>query len=140
MTNTNTLPNWMREMLIAKGALTETGLSRKAKILTHRPCGIPCLAGLDAPNCALETWCDLTELSTTGEAQALLQGRRTLQLRTDGTLNYRDHWNIKSTPAGNRHRIFATHSCNNPAPDTWATTHTHATYKPQATTKEGFPF
>ena len=52
-------------MLEAKGVISAQGLTANARIHTHRPCGIPTLAGFDNHRCALDTWCDLAQLSPT---------------------------------------------------------------------------
>lgn len=113
------MPTWMKQMLIDKGVLTEQGLSRKARILTHRPCGIPTLAGIDSDRCGLDAWCDLAEIHAYGEAMALLSGRRTYEL-WGGRLGHRDHWMIQGRPAGGtRYPVFAEHRCHEPIPTDW---------------------
>jgi len=104
-------------MLIAKGVMAESGMTRKAKIMRHRKCGILTLAGFDADSCALDAWCDLAELSAQGEALALVGGRRTYEVHAD-RLNYRDAWSIKARPAGHI-AVFASHRCTDPVPATW---------------------
>lgn len=113
------MPAWMRQMLIDKGVLTEQGLSRKARIRTHRGCPIPVLAGIDSDIAGLDAWCDLGELHAYGEAMALLSGRRTYELR-GGRLGHRDKWQISGKPAGTtRYPVFAEHRCHDPIPTDW---------------------
>lgn len=112
---------WMRQMLIDKGVLTEQGLSRKARIRTHRPCGLPTLAGIDSDLAGLDAWCDLGELHAYGEAMALISGRRTYEL-WGGRLGHRDQWQIQGRPAGSsRHPVFSEHRCHDPIPPDWIT-------------------
>ena len=71
---------WMTSLLVDKGVMSEQGLTRRAKLIPHRPCGLVVLAGLDSDRAALDVWCDLGELTLHGEAMALLEGRRTYEL------------------------------------------------------------
>jgi hypothetical protein len=118
---TQTQPRWLTDMLIAKGAMSESGLTRTARIRTHKPCHLPTLAGYDNDTCALDTWCDLAELTLAGEVHALLAGRTTYELATE-RLYRRDHWTITGRPAGGRTPVFAEHQCHAPIPATWAIT------------------
>lgn len=117
---TDSMPDWLRAQLIEKGYLSETGLSQKARIIRHRACGLPCLAGLDSDMCALEAYTDLAELSPLGEAEALLQGRRTYEYYPHRKhLRLRNHWSIRARPAGSGNPIFAEHHCEQPVPADW---------------------
>ena len=128
----------MTSLLVDKGVLSEAGLTRRAKLMSHRACGFPTLAGLDADRAALDAWCDLGELTLEGEALALLNSRRTYELHA-GRLSRRDRWAIPSRPAGkSRWPVFAEHRCHEPIPAAWC-----IPYRPEpamTTTNEGIPF
>jgi hypothetical protein len=115
------MPDWLRSMLIDKGVLTAQGLTIRAKIITHRPCGIPTLAGIDGRVAGLDTWCDLGQLSPHGELQAMLDGRRTYRLY-GGELDPRDRWNTLGHPASHDRPVFAEHRCGQPIPANWCLT------------------
>ena len=127
---------WLTSMLVDKGVMSEGGLTRRAKLIEHRPCNFPTLAGLDADRCALDAWCDLGELTLEGEAMALLDGRRTYELH-GGRLSLRDRWNIPGKPANTR-TVFAEHRCHDPIPASWCIPHLPA--PPATTTDDGIPF
>ncbi len=116
--------------------MSEGGLTRRAKVLEHRPCHFPTLAGLDADRCALDAWCDLGQLTLEGEALALLDGRRTYELH-GSRLSLRDRWNIPGRPA-DRQPVFAEHRCHPPIPASWCIPHRPA--PPAPTTDDGIPF
>jgi hypothetical protein len=132
MTTTTTMPEWLKTMLIDQGRLSETGLTRRARIRTHKPCHLPTLAGYDADTCALDTWCDLAELTLAGEVHALLAGRTTYELTTE-RLYRRDRWTITGRPAGRMTPVFAEHRCHAPIPATWAVPPLPAQPAPPAT-------
>lgn len=132
------MPRWLQDMLIAKGAISETGLTRTAGIRTHKPCRMPTLAGYDADTCAFDTWCDLAELTTAGEVHALLDGRHTYELDIN-RLHRRDHWIISGRPAGGRTPVFAEHRCHQPIPATWTVPPQPAS-APRTAPTEGVPF
>lgn len=111
--------NWLTDHLIRTGHLTETGLSRRARIRICPTCHQPTLAALDDDTCAFETHCDPHPLNPLGEALALVEGRRTLALhRTAGhwELDRRDHRHITDDPASHRHRedVLRQHRCHTP--------------------------
>ena len=111
---------WLRDHLIAAGHLTETGLSRRAKIRACS-CKTLILAGLDSDICALEASCDPQPLSALGEALAHLEHRRTFTLRRDGkgwVLDWRDAHHIAGSPATSQPRsdVVREHRCGTPPP------------------------
>jgi len=111
---------WLLDHLIRTGHLTETGLSRRARIRTC-PCHQLVLAGLDEDICAFEVACDPNPLSPLGEALALVEGRRTLAVHRDRgrwVLDRRDHHDIAADPAGTKHRedVVREHRCTSPPP------------------------
>lgn len=76
---------------------------RNVRSGTCNRCGWAVLRGMDADRAALEVICDPEPLTATGEALALLSGRRTYALRMVGTeyhLNPRDQFNIGGEAAG----------------------------------------
>jgi hypothetical protein len=105
-------------MLVDKGVLSETGLTRNAGIRACRKCRTNCLAGIDING--LDTWTDPKQLHPAGELQALLDGGRTFSLYAGKQLVPRDrHW-IRCYPAGHPQRpTFAAHRCDQPIPTTW---------------------
>ena len=124
---------WLTSMLVDKGVMSERGLTRRAKLVSHRACGFPTLAGFDADRAALDVWCDLGELTLEGEALALLDGRRTYELHA-GRLSPRDRWCIPSRPAGkSRWPVFAERRCHEPIPAAWCIPHRPAPPRPTTT-------
>lgn len=115
----NPMPSWLRSMLEAKGVISAQGLTGKARIVTHRTCGIPTLAGFDDHVAALDAWCDLGQLTAEGELRALLDGRQTYRLWNGRELRRRDRWNIPGHPPTQRAPVFAEHRCHHPIPATW---------------------
>lgn len=117
---------WLLAHLIATGHLTETGLSRRARIRTCR-CHAAVLAGLDAETCAFEVAADPTPLNPLGEALAIVEGQRTWSLHREGgrwVLDRRDAWHITAHPAGTRPRedVVREHRCTHPVADALAAT------------------
>ena len=109
---------WLRSMLIDKGVMSESGLTLRAHIRTHRGCGLPTLSGIC--DIGFDAWCDLAELTAIGEAEALLAGRRTYELYSGRSLYSRDRWTIHSRPAGGeRHPVLAEHRCGEQVPAGW---------------------
>lgn len=109
---------WLRSMLIDKGVMSESGLTRRAHVRTHRGCGLPTLSGIC--DIGFDAWCDLAELTAIGEAEALLAGRRTYELYAGRSLYSRDRWTIHSRPAGGaRHPVLAEHRCDEQLPAGW---------------------
>lgn len=115
----SSMPAWLKRHLIDTGVLTESGLGRKARLRRHQRCGIPTLAGLDADLLAFEASCDLGELTAAGEANALLEGRRTYELSVRSELHHRDRYAIKARPAGGSTTVLAEHRCDQPIPAAW---------------------
>lgn len=106
---------WLRDHLIAGGHLTETGLTRRARIRVCA-CSARVLVGLDDDVCALESAVDPEPLNQLGEALALLEGRYTLSLRRDGrgfVLDRRHRFEIAAKPAGTQPRtdVVREHRC-----------------------------
>lgn len=117
------LPSWLKRSLIASGRMSESGLTRRARVVRCRKCGVPTMAGYDAAVAALDAWCDLTDLSALGEALALCEGRRTYTLWEMGDrleLDARDRWMITGQPAGTGRTVLTEHRCAAPVPALWA--------------------
>lgn len=123
---------WLRDHLVASGHMTETGLTRRARLrpcpghiktpVDRRRCPALVLAGLDDDKCALEARADPTPLSPLGEALAVVEGRITYTLRREGpgwVLDSRDHHAIDHAPAGSRprHDVVRQHRCGTPPPE-----------------------
>ena len=128
---------WLTSMLVDKGVLTEQGLTRRAKLISHRPCSEVVLAGIDSDLAGLDAWCDLGELTRSGEALALLEGRRTYELH-GGRLSLRDRWQITGKPAGGKRPVLASHLCARAVPAAWCVTPEPAT--PAPTYDDRIPF
>ncbi len=126
---------WLRSMLVDKGVLSESGLTRNAGIRTCRTCRAQCLAGIAITG--LDAWADLGQLHAAGELAALLAGRPTLSLFAGRQLVPRDrHW-IRAYPAGAGSRpAYAAHRCGEPTPAEWQA----ITPRPAAPTIEEMPF
>lgn len=111
---------WLKNHLIQTGRMSETGLTRNARIIPCPSCKTPTIAGYDADICALDTYCDTTQLNPTHEIKALLTNRETYTLTPANTnnhkLNRRDQHNITQTP---KHPLLASHQCHNPIPKSW---------------------
>jgi hypothetical protein len=129
--------DWLRAMLVATGAMSETGLTFKAGLRTHRPCRGLTVAGID--DNGLDAWCEPGPLSRTGEAEALLAGRATWDLYAGNALTWRTASAVRHRPAGDDHRpVLAAHRCGDPLPAAWL-----APPSPRpatAPTTEGMPF
>lgn len=110
------MPGYLLEHLIRAGYLTETGLSRRARLRHCPTCGVYVMTGLDGDTCALEAVCDPRPLTAWGEAYAWLDGRRTWALTKPGRfeLDPRTSREIAATPAGSQPRldVLAQHACS----------------------------
>lgn len=124
----------LAQLLVDRGAITEGGISRRAR-LRRCPCGLPVLAGLDDDIAALEAACDPARVSRHGEALALLDARRTYELRADGKLRARDRHAIARRPAGPERTVLAAHRCPTGIPSSW-----QQEAPPPVTVEEGCPF
>ena len=121
--------NWLTEMLIAKGVMSESGLTRNAGIRTHRPCQTACVAGID--DSGFDTWCELREITRDGELQALLDGRHTWDLHAGRGLTVRGSLAIRHRPAQTPGRpVLVEHRCGQPIPASWIAPVGHATARP----------
>lgn len=116
-----TRPNWLLDHLIRAGHMTETGLTRRARVRTCDRCGDVALVGLDEDICAFEVAASPRPLSALGEAMALLEQRRTFELIRTARgyqLERRGADHIESRPAGRTPRadVLAEHRCRAPDP------------------------
>jgi hypothetical protein len=114
-------PSWLLNHLITAGHVTETGISRRARIRTCRTCSTHTLVGLDNDRCAFEATVDPTPLSPLGEALAIVEGRRTLALHHEAgryVLDPRAADHIADHPAGSRRRedVLREHRCDTAPP------------------------
>lgn len=106
MTRTRSSAEWevINRRLEAMGLRDpDSGAMRKARASYCQSCRRPVMIGLDAEWCALARRCDPAPLSATGEALALLAGRRTFSLTWMGgryEIDFRDQWRIRQDPAG----------------------------------------
>ena len=125
-TPTTPPPPRIVERLIHTGAITEAGLSRRARPRPCPRCGAWTIAGVDADILALEAHCDPTPLTPLGEALALATGRRTVELiHTRGRYELEQRWadHIAGRPAGagRRYDVLAEHRHHDPIPTAWST-------------------
>lgn len=122
---------WIIDRLIRSGAMTESGLTRRARPRPCPSCGAWTVCGLDADLLALEARCDATPLTALGEVLALAAGRRTVELvRTRGRLQLEQRWadHIEGRPAGaGTYDVLAEHRCGQPIPPAYAAPTTHVT-------------
>lgn len=113
--STGPASDWLLEHLVTAGHLTETGISRRARVRRCH-CRARILVGLDDIVAAFEARCDPTPLTALGEALAAVTGRRTWALRREGAryvLDPRTADDIAAWPAGTRQRedVLAEHVC-----------------------------
>lgn len=136
------LTPWIVERLIRSGAMTETGLTRRARPRPCPTCGTWTVCGLDADTLALEARCDVTPLTALGEVLVLATGRRTVELiHTRGRLQLEQRWadHIEGRPAGglpglSPYDVLAEHRCGQPIPPAYAAQTVHQ--PPSTTTRE----
>ena len=135
-----TRPTWLIDHLIRAGHMTERGVTRRARVRTCERCGGVALVALDDDTCAFEVAADPHPLSALGEAMALLEQRRTIELtKTAGgyVLDRRAADQITGRPAGATPRadVLAEHRCRLPDPPpaflaaTSFAEHRHETYE-----------
>lgn len=116
----------LRDHLVATGAMTPNGTTRRAQPRRCRTCNAHVITGLDADIAALAVIADPTPLDPTGELLALVHGRRTFTLDHDSgrlVLNYRDGGRIRYRPPGGaRYDVVPDHACGHPLPAVTANT------------------
>jgi hypothetical protein len=89
-----------------KAAEVKTGApagSRAARVICCRHCNAPVFRGLDADIMALEVTVDVRPVNAAGELAALIDQRRTYELRWDGRryeIERRDQFRISGRPPG----------------------------------------
>lgn len=101
-----TLPTWLKDRL---GAPIRRGV--KAGRCPH--CHAQILTGMDEEVCAFRATTDPAPLTPLGEALALLDARRTYELRNHNSslaLWRRDHWQIAGR-SSSLHLVVADHKC-----------------------------
>ena len=110
----------LRDHLIATGAMTPNGTTRRAQPRLCRTCNAHVITGLDADLTALAAIADPTPLDQLGELTAIATGRPTYTLERDGprlVLNYRDAGRIAHRPPGGiRYDVVPAHVCGRPLP------------------------
>lgn len=87
---------------------------RAAALRLCPTCQAPTLVGLDADIAAFTARADIVAVNELGETIALLSGRPTYDLVTNGgrkELHRREEWNIT---AGRRYPVLASHQCGVP--------------------------
>lgn len=108
-------PDWLVRRLVGQGLMDgETGATRRARAVACERCGRAVFRGLDAEWGSRSRDADPVPLSGLGEVQAIMAGRKTLEL--SGTvrleLNFRDRWRIGSRPAGgDKYDVLVEHRC-----------------------------
>lgn len=127
--------HWLLGHLVAAGHLTESGLSRRARIRYCESCKAAVLAGLDDDECAIEVAVDPVPLNPLGEALAAVEGRRTYRLRSEGgryVLDPRTARGITRRPAGSTPRadVLRAHRCGSEVPEELATATAFAEARP----------
>lgn len=114
------MPAWLREHLHATGKLGRDAITRRAKTGFCDTCWSIVIRGLDAPIAALPVTVDPQPLSPLGEVLALAAGRRSYDLTWRGDryeLDHRDHWGIRTRPAGAINHVVADHQCGHLLPE-----------------------
>lgn len=108
-------PDWLVRRLVGSGLMDgDTGAMRKAQAVACDRCGRAVWRGLDADWCGRSRDADPLPVSALGEVQAIMAGRKTLELSgaTRLELNYRDAWRIKGRPAGrDGYDVVVEHKC-----------------------------
>lgn len=141
-TDSTTPAPWLVDRLIHTGAMTETGLTRRARPRPCASCGAWTVCGLDADMLALEARCDTTPLTALGEVLVLATGRRTAELvQTRGRFQLEQRWadHIESRPAGaGRYDVLAEHRCRQPIPPSYAAATSHHRPVSTQTQEPGF--
>lgn len=136
------LTPWIVDRLIRTGAMTETGLTRRARPRPCPSCGTWTVCGLDADILALEARCDTTPLNALGEVLVLAGGRRTVELvHTRGRYQLEQRWadHIEGRPAGaGRYDVLAEHRCRQPVPPAYAAPTAHHRPAHTQTEEPGF--
>lgn len=115
---------WLAAHLIRTGHLTESGLSRRARLRRCPDCAAITLAGLDADQGGFEAAADPIPLTGLGEMLALLDRLATYELWKAGAgyeLERRNHHRITYRPAEHPTRalrvdVLRAHRCHNRAP------------------------
>jgi hypothetical protein len=110
----------LRDHLVATGAMTPNGTTRRAQPRLCRTCNAHVITGLDADLAAIAVTADPTPLDQLGELTALVTARSTYTLEHDGprlVLNYRDPGRIRQRPPGGlRYDVLPAHACGRPLP------------------------
>lgn len=115
------METWLRDHLIRNGHMAEGGATRRARLRVCRSCGEHVLNGLDGIVCAFDTYCDPIPLSAFGEAVAVMQGRHTYAVHSEGgryVLDPRDGYQIAWSPAASKKRedVLRQHRCGSDPP------------------------
>lgn len=139
---------WLLDHLVQSGHVTESGLTRKARVRScPGRCGQQLLSGLDDPaTCALEVRVDPVPLSPLGEALAVVEGRYTVALHREAgrlVLDPRSPYDIAARPAGtgDREDVMRQHRCGDPPPTgALAAPSTHPEAGPQTPVDDEPPF
>lgn len=106
---------WIIDRLIRTGAITETGLSRRARPRPCPTCKTWTITGLDADVMAFEATCDPAPLTPLGEVAALMAGRRTLGLvQRSGRYELEQRWAEHIDADRHRLDVLASHTCGQP--------------------------
>lgn len=119
MSRPEPMPNWLIAKLMKDGDIGPGGTTRRARPRRCK-CRALILTGLDhRTTCALERLVDPDPLTPLGEALALVEGRYTVSLNTEGgsyVLNERYDLQIESWPASTQkdEDILRQHRCNTP--------------------------
>jgi hypothetical protein len=113
------MDTWLRDMLIAQGHMTSTGITRNARIHPCPRCKLPTIAGLDADVAAITVRCDLDEIHPRHEVDALLEDRDTYQLRARGNRYRLEPRNQFHTSTQSTTPLLVTHICDKPVNPTW---------------------
>jgi hypothetical protein len=98
------LPEFVKKRLIASGLMDEaTGATRRARARRCEQCRQPVMRGIDADWAGSVVDCDPTPVSALGEVMALVDGRRTYELRYLGDryeIDLRTPERIRGNPVG----------------------------------------
>ena len=112
------LPDWVARRLIAQGLMDEaTGATRRARAVACEQCGLAVWRGIDEDYGGMVADCDPLPLSSLGETQAVIMGRRTYELSEYGgrlEVTKRNSGRRRTRPVGTKRMdVVVGHQCGN---------------------------
>lgn len=106
----------LRAHLITTGVITESGVSRAAKLRACTHCGHPVIRALDGDVLAFDVSCDPDPIDPLGEVLALAAGRRTYDAIPTKTRLELEPRHPAHITGPHRYPVLAEHRCGQPLP------------------------